>query len=288
MMRGLVAMLEKHHKVRILDEAVEAAVRLSHRYISGRQLPDKAVSVLDTACARVALGQAATPPAARGLPAPDRPGSRSRSASSSGRRSPAAQSTTSAGTSSTTQNTDAKARLSDLEARWEQERRLIEEMRAIRTKLEAHAAAAKAKADAASPAVEGRLSDEELAKLQADLARLNKELATVQGENPLMQVCVDGQAVAEVVSGWTGIPVGKMMSDEIQTVLLDARICWSSDHRPVARPRGDQPAHPDRAGQARRSPASRSACSCWSARAASARPRPRSPWPNSSTAASAT
>ena len=57
MMRGLVATLEQHHHVRILDEAVEAAVRLSHRYISGRQLPDKSVSVLDTACARVALGQ---------------------------------------------------------------------------------------------------------------------------------------------------------------------------------------------------------------------------------------
>ena len=73
MMRGLVATLEQHHNVRILDEAVEAAVRLSHRYISGRQLPDKSVSVLDTACARVALGQVATPPAVEDWPAPDRP-----------------------------------------------------------------------------------------------------------------------------------------------------------------------------------------------------------------------
>ena len=63
MMRGLTAMLEKHHKVRILDEAVDDAVRLSHRYIPDRQLPDKSVSLLDTACARVALGQSATPPA---------------------------------------------------------------------------------------------------------------------------------------------------------------------------------------------------------------------------------
>ena len=63
MMRGLVETLEKHHQVRILDEAVVDAVRLSHRYISGRQLPDKSVSLLDTACARVAIGHAAVPPA---------------------------------------------------------------------------------------------------------------------------------------------------------------------------------------------------------------------------------
>ena len=63
MMRGIVGALEKHHKVRILDEGVGAAVRLSHRYLAGRQLPDKAVSVLDTACARLALGQNAIPAA---------------------------------------------------------------------------------------------------------------------------------------------------------------------------------------------------------------------------------
>src|SRR5579871_3975679 len=67
MMRGLVASLEKHHNVRILDEAVFAGVRLSHRYLAGRQLPDKAVSILDTACARLALGQNATPPAIEDL-----------------------------------------------------------------------------------------------------------------------------------------------------------------------------------------------------------------------------
>jgi type VI secretion system protein VasG len=215
MMRGLVGMLEQHHNVRILDAAVEEAVRLSNRYISGRQLPDKAVSVLDTACARVALGQVATPPAVEDcqrliaqieteiniLEREAITGGESRE-----RRDELSK-----------QNTATKARLSELEARWQQERRLIEELRGIRAKLEAHAAAAKA--EAASPAVEGRLSDEDLAKLQADLSRLTKELATVQGEAPLMQVCVDGQTVAEVVSGWTGIPVGKMVKDEIRTVL---------------------------------------------------------------------
>ncbi len=62
MLRGVASILEKHHRVQLLDEAIEAAVRLSHRYIPARQLPDKAVSLLDTACARVAVSQHATPP----------------------------------------------------------------------------------------------------------------------------------------------------------------------------------------------------------------------------------
>ena len=215
MMRGLVSMLEQHHNVRILDEAVEEAVRLSNRYISGRQLPDKAVSVLDTACARVALGQVATPPAVEDsqrliAQIETEVGILEREAVTGGESRERRDELSG-------QLTATKARLSELEARWQQERRLIEELRGIRARLEAHATAAKA--DPAAPPVEGRLSDEDLAKLQADLSRLNKELATVQGEAPLMQVCVDGQTVAEVVSGWTGIPVGKMVKDEIRTVL---------------------------------------------------------------------
>jgi type VI secretion system protein VasG len=215
MMRGLVGMLEQHHKVRVLDEAVEEAVRLSNRYISGRQLPDKAVSVLDTACARVALGQVATPPALEDCQRliariDTEMGILEREAvtgrDSRERRDELAR-----------QRTEAQARLADLEKRWQEERRLIEELRSIRIKLESHAAAAKA--GVASPPVDGRLSDEALASLQADLSRLTKELATIQGEAPLMQVCVDAQTVAEVVSGWTGIPVGKMVKDEIRTVL---------------------------------------------------------------------
>ena len=87
MLRGLVPVLEKHHNVRILDEGLVAAVKFSHRYLPDRQLPDKAVSVLDTACARLALGQNATPPGHRRRHPPDRrlhradahPGARSRS-----------------------------------------------------------------------------------------------------------------------------------------------------------------------------------------------------------------
>ncbi len=126
----------------------------------------------------------------------------------------------------------------------------------------------------ASAPVEGRLSDEELAKLQADLPRLNKELATVQGEAPLMQVCVDGQAVAEVVSGWTGIPVGKMVKDEIQTVLsikdlMERRIIGQAHaleaigrRIQTAKAKLEDPRRPRR-------------CSSSWGRAGSARPRPR-------------
>jgi type VI secretion system protein VasG len=215
MMRGLVGMLEQHHKVRVLDEAVEEAVRLSNRYISGRQLPDKAVSVLDTACARVALGQVATPPALedcqRLIAQIDTEMGILEREAVTGRDSRERRDELSR------QRTEAQAHLSDLEKRWQEERRVIEELRGIRTRLESHAAAEKA--GVASPPVDGRLSDEALASLQADLSRLTKELATIQGEAPLMQVCVDAQTVAEVVSGWTGIPVGKMVKDEIRTVL---------------------------------------------------------------------
>lgn len=213
MMRGLAGTLEHHHNVRILDEALEAAVRLSHRYISGRQLPDKAVSVLDTACARVALGQMATPPAVEDCQR--RIGLIETEVGILERESLTGIDYRERLEELTKEKSAAEARLAELEARWEEEKRLIGELRAIRGKLEAHAAAGQGTHEK----TDGRLSSEELATLRADLARLNDDLAKVQGETPLMQVCVDGQTIAEVVSGWTGIPVGKMVKDEIQTVL---------------------------------------------------------------------
>jgi type VI secretion system protein VasG len=214
MMRGLVATLEQHHNVRILDAAVEAAVRLSHRYISGRQLPDKSVSVLDTACARVALGQLATPPAVedcrrRISHIETEIGILERESLTGGdyreRLDELAK-----------EKSTAESRLVELEAQWEEERRLIGELRAIRDTLEAHAASGR---QGGTDKANRRLSAAEVARLQAEIARLNAELTKVQGESPLMQVCVDGQTIAEVVSGWTGIPVGKMVKDEIRTVL---------------------------------------------------------------------
>ena len=228
MMRGLVATLEQHHNVRVLDEAVEAAVRLSHRYISGRQLPDKSVSVLDTACARVALGQVATPPAVEDCHRQithleTEIGILERESLTGGdyreRLAELAEA-----------KTTAASRLAGLEARWEEERRLVGALRDIRDQLEAHAAQARAGVD---DKAEGRLSPGEVERRQAELARLNAALVELQGEAPLVQVCVDAQTIAEVVSGWTGIPVGKMVKDEIRTVLslaplLEKRIIGQS------------------------------------------------------------
>jgi type VI secretion system protein VasG len=226
MMRGLVGTLEHHHNVRILDEAMEAAVRLSHRYISGRQLPDKAVSVLDTACARVALGQMATPPAVEDVRR--RIGLLETEIRILERESAAGADYRERLDTLVTEKSATETRLADLEVRWKDETRLIGELRTARQKLEAHATAG-----TSGTAADGRLAEDEVGRLQAELARLNGELTRVQGETPLMQACVEAQTIAEVVSGWTGIPVGKVVKDEIHTVLalkehLEQRIIGQS------------------------------------------------------------
>jgi type VI secretion system protein VasG len=225
MMRGLTEPLENHHGVRILDEAVEDAVRLSHRYISGRQLPDKSVSVLDTACARVAIGQAATPPAVEDAQ----------------RRIEQLTVEIGALDRETATGTDHRERLEDLgstrakeeerlgkfKEQWDKEKKLISRIREVRSRLEEHALAARKAvpasdgpgAAAAKPVPHSPATAAEVDALKAELARLNTELEALQGETPLMQSCVDSQTIAEVISGWTGIPVGKMLTDEIQTVL---------------------------------------------------------------------
>lgn len=214
MLRGLVETLERHHNVRILDEATDAAVRLSHRYISGRQLPDKAVSVLDTASARVALGQMTTPAAIEDC-------QRRISLIDTEMGILERESLTGANFSErlhelSKEKVDTESRLAELDKRWNEEKKYVEELRAIRAQLEVHAAAVK---KGSAENVDGRLPAAEVSRLQGEIARLNDELAKVQGDSPLVQVCVDAQAVAEVVSGWTGIPVGKVVKDEIQTVL---------------------------------------------------------------------
>lgn len=216
MMRGLVATLEQHHKVRVLDEAVEAAVKLSHRYISGRQLPDKAVSVLDTACARVALGQVSQPAALEDA---------GRRMSLINTEMDILERETITGTNHgdrlaelMKEKADEEKRRADLQARWEQERKLVEEIAAMRLKLEQHAEPVKAfdKGTAKPP---DKLTQQEVETLQVALVRLNKELSDLQGEVPLLRPCVDGQVISEVISAWTGIPVGRMVKDEIKTVL---------------------------------------------------------------------
>ena len=210
MMRGVTPSLEGHHKVRILDEAVDASVRLSHRYISGRQLPDKCVSVLDTACARLALSQSATPPRIEDC---------QRRITQLGVEIQALERESITGSDHAERIAELKGKkeaaekeLAGLQERWGKESQAVARLREIRDQLERQAV----KGDGNQ---EARLAPEEVEKLREEMTALNADLARLQGEDPLMQVCVDAQTVGEVISGWTGIPVGKMMSDEIKTVL---------------------------------------------------------------------
>src|SRR6266852_3530701 len=214
MLRGIVGPLEKHHNVRILDEAVQSATKFSHRYLAGRQLPDKAVSVLDTACARLSLGQNATPPQIEDtsrqlddLEVQRRVLGREAAVGSDHAERLAAI----AG-----QKTELSAQLKSLQERRDKEVSLVGRIRDVRTQLETAAAPRAATGNGGATAAKPAL---DTAALQADLARLNSELDALQGENPLMRVCVDTQIVGEVISAWTGIPVGKMQQDEINTVL---------------------------------------------------------------------
>jgi type VI secretion system protein VasG len=238
MMRGLVASLEKHHKVRILDEAVAASVRLSHRYLAGRQLPDKAVSILDTACARLALGQSSIPPAIEDL-------TRQIDALDVQKRILEREEIVGADHQEKLAEIDAQraaadAKLKALQERWDKERELVGKIRGLRDKLESsHAKEAKAAAakeakaeapkdakaeapkDASSEAPKDATAEAPVdsTALRAELQALEAELAAVQGETGLIQVCVDAQIVGEVLAAWTGIPAGKMLKDEIATIL---------------------------------------------------------------------
>jgi type VI secretion system protein VasG len=207
MMRGLVASLEKHHNVRILDEAVYASVRLSHRFLAGRQLPDKAVSILDTACARLSLGQNATPPALEDT-------TRQIDALEVQKRILNRETVVGADHQEKLaeieeQKTAATAKLKALQERWDKERELVTKIRELREKLEAgHVANGTGDAAATSSTA-----------LKSELQALEGQLAALQGETGLIRVCVDAQIVGEVLSAWTGIPAGKMLKDEITTVL---------------------------------------------------------------------
>jgi type VI secretion system protein VasG len=200
MLRGVAETLEKHHKVRLLDEALDDAVRLSNRYLTDRQLPDKAVSVLDTACARVALSQTAVPPALEDC----------------AREIELVETEIRILTREQAAGADHRTRLDELAARKDQaqsrrkaleeqraaEQKLVEQIQTLRTALE-----------------EGKRPADQADRDAAELRRLREELARLQGETPLILPVVDRQAVAEVVAAWTGIPVGRMVVDEIRAVL---------------------------------------------------------------------
>ena len=207
MIRGLVGTLEAHHKVRILDEAVVDAVRLSSRYITGRQLPDKAVSLIDTACARVAMSQNAIPPAIEDR---RRLIELAKTEIAILEREALSGADHAADIASLTAKCDqAAADLATLEAQWDEEKKLVPEIRRLREEIE------KLGADGGEPAQ----------ALRTELLAAEEKLAEVQGEQPLLKPVVDGQAIAEVVAAWTGIPVGRMVANEIQAVMnLEQRL----------------------------------------------------------------
>jgi type VI secretion system protein VasG len=231
MMRGVASTLEKHHRIQILDEALEASVKLSHRYIPARQLPDKSVSLLDTACARVAIGQHAIPAEVEDC--------RSRIAGLEteleilGREQAAGWEVGERETSARAKLESEQKRLGELEARWKKEKALVDDILAVRAELRGGAPADKDAKAPAAPAEKGKepakaapaaekskaAPPEARPALLEKLRGLEKELAALQGHNPLILPTVDGQAVAAVVGDWTGIPVGRMVKNEIETVL---------------------------------------------------------------------
>jgi type VI secretion system protein VasG len=208
MMRALSDKLQDHHRVTVLDEAVVESVRLSHRYIPARQLPDKSVSVLDTACAKVAIGQQATPPTIEDL-------DRRIEALSVEERLLEREAAVGRHHSEQiqhlrTERAAAEAERAALSERWEKERELVSGIHELREKVQ----------ELSAPREDGGAGDAgELERLRAEHDARSAELRELQGEQPLVLVDVDGQAIAEVISGWTGIPVGKMVADEIHTVL---------------------------------------------------------------------
>jgi type VI secretion system protein VasG len=236
--RGIASTLENHHRVQVLDEALEAAVRLSHRYIPARQLPDKAVSLLDTVCARVAISQHAVP--AEVEDCRRRIEGLEREIAIIERESAVGIETTERSTSAEGKLHSEREELERLEERWRSEKDLVDQILGLRARLRGHigrvegteteleqaveTTARDVSIDSGPPPAESPVADqapreEQRAQLLAELRKLQFDLQELQGERPLILPSVDGQAVASVVADWTGIPVGRMVKNEIEAVL---------------------------------------------------------------------
>ena len=219
MIRGLAPVLEKHHRVLVLDEALESAARLSNRYIPSRQLPDKAVSLIDTACARVAISQHATPPPVEdvrrhieALQTEFEILNREKTTGSSHDERIA---------EITTDLTESKARLAELDGLWAKEKEIVGKIIDLKGQLQAPVEAAADKKDGKPAAVASTPAAPPIDRVAvlAELRAREAELAALQGESPLVFPKVDAQAVAAVIADWTGIPVGRMLKNEIQALL---------------------------------------------------------------------
>jgi type VI secretion system protein VasG len=197
MLRGLLGPMEKHHKVRISDVAIAAAVKLSHRYIPARQLPDKAISLLDTSCAKVAISQHTTPAAIEDARVATRALEAEKSAI-------LADADLGIVDEKRVGEIDIelgqmKEKIAVLEAEWNAERILIGEILKLRERL-----------------IE---SPDNITENRTELTQKFVQLESISTDKRMVYAHVDEQSVASVVSDWTGIPVGRMVSDEIENIL---------------------------------------------------------------------
>jgi len=218
MMRAISEILQAHHKVRIMDEAIVDSVKLSSRYITARQLPDKSVSLLDTACARVALSQSATPAAIENT--------RRRITQCESNVVSLQRENASLGNCEErilelqTEQQDLESLLVQQEAQWDKENEIVTEIHDLQQQIEDDFHASMHPQETKDDETPTQALDEEQrVKIKNDLKALMSKLSDTQQDTPMIQVNVDAQAIAEVVANWTGIPVGKMVSDEIQSVL---------------------------------------------------------------------
>ena len=222
MMRGVASVMEKHHQVQVLDEALEASVRLSHRYIPARQLPDKSVSLLDTACARVAISQHAVP--AEVDDCRKRIDALETELKIIAREKSVGVEVTERESLANEKLNSEKERLAGLEERWNTERDLVTKILDLRKQLrEATGKVEGTESDlekaADEVATESEAAPIERDSLLSELKDLQSQLHAFQGESPLILPTVDHQAVAAVVGDWTGIPVGKMVKNEVENIL---------------------------------------------------------------------
>lgn len=204
MLRGLTPALEKHHGVWIMDEALQAAVRLSHRYIPARQLPDKAISLLDTACARVAVAQFSQPAELQQLTFQSETAQTELSSLEKARHFGKGQDERAALLEATiAQHSEAANKL---EQRWQAERDLVTAITATRTAL--------------YELVSQPTPDEEKRQqYQQQLAQLEEQLLLIRSAQPLVQAEVNATVIANIVADWTGIQVGQMLKDDIRAVM---------------------------------------------------------------------
>ncbi len=219
MLRGIARTMETHHKVVILDEAVTEAVKLSSRYITGRQLPDKGVSVLDTACARVALSQASRPAAIEDLTRLIENIDREAAALARERDDARHENRME---ELVNKRVDLTQMLEAQQQDYAKQRKMVDEIHALRKELDEQ--------EHAKPSAKKPRGTDAQARLKHALAAL----ASAHASNPLVYECVDGAAVADIISSWTGIPLGRMLADELDAIrnlkaLLEQRVIGQSN-----------------------------------------------------------